>query len=471
MKKHISLAPMVLYLFGSKTMKEFTVAVVGRPNVGKSTLFNRLVGKKHAIVDDMPGVTRDWRDGVASIGPLKFKVIDTAGVEDDIKDEMGQKIKQVTLSALDNADLIIFATDAKVGITNEDLLFAKWLRKQPIKTIVIGNKCESSNTAVFIKDYYRLGLGEPVFISAEHGLGMVDLFDVINAQVEEFIKAQEQIKQSGEKREAISVAIIGRPNAGKSTLVNQLLQKERMVTGDMPGITRDSVSVEYEFQGQPIKLIDTAGIKRKTSIKNNLESMTYEDSKRAIRFAHTVVLTMDAINAFESQDIAIANMAIAEGRSLVIAINKWDKIEDKSKYNNALVDEISQLLPEIKDVPIIYISAINGHNVNLLMQAALDSYNNWNIRISTRKLNDWLLEKIAAHPIPLGSKGRKVRIKYMTQHNTRPPSFVLFCNLPEDISDSYIRYLANNLKEEFGLKGVPVRLHTKRTDNPYGKKK
>ncbi len=448
-------------------MKEFTVAVVGRPNVGKSTLFNRLVGKKHAIVDDFPGVTRDWRDGVAKIGPLSFKVIDTAGLEEDAKDEMGQKIKQVTINALDNAHLILFVTDAKAGVTSEDLLFARWLRRNPTKTIVLGNKCESANTAVFVKDYYKLGLGEPVFISAEHGLGMIDLFDAINQEMEEFVKSQNEIKQSGEKREAISVAIIGRPNAGKSTLVNQLLKEERMVTGAMPGITRDSISIEYEFQGQAIKLIDTAGIKKKNSIKNDLEEMTYEDSKRAIRFAHTVILTMDATNAFESQDIAIANMAIAEGRPIVIAINKWDKIEDKSRYNNALVDEITKLLPEIKDVPIIYISALNGHNINIMMQAALDCYANWNIRIPTRKLNAWLSEKVSVHPIPLGSNGRRVRIKYMTQHNTRPPAFVLFSNLPDDISDSYMRYLANNLKEDFGLKGVPVRLHTKRTDNPY----
>ena len=448
-------------------MKEFTVAVVGRPNVGKSTLFNRLVGKKHAIVDDFPGVTRDWREGVANIGPLCFKVIDTAGLEEDAKDEMGQKIKQVTINALDNANLIVFVTDAKSGVTNEDLLFAKWLRRNPTKTIIIANKCESANTAVFVKDYYRLGLGEPVFISAEHGLGMIDLFDVINKEMEEFIKTQDEVKKSGEKREAISVAIVGRPNAGKSTLVNQLLKTERMVTGAMPGITRDSIAIEYEFQGQAIKLIDTAGIKKKNSIKNDLEEMTYEDSKRAIRFAHTVILTMDATSAFESQDVAIANMAIAEGRSLVIAINKWDKIDDKSRYNNALVDSINKLLPEIKDVPIIYISALSGHNVNIMMQAALDSYKNWNIRIPTRKLNAWLSDKTSAHPIPLGSNGRRVRLKYMTQHNTRPPAFVLFSNLPNDISDSYIRYLANNLKEDFGLKGVPVRLHTKKTDNPY----
>lgn len=448
-------------------MSEFTVAILGRPNVGKSTLFNRLVGKKHAIVDDLPGVTRDWRDGKASIGPLSFKVIDTAGLEEDAKDELGKKIRQVTINALEHAHLILFVTDAKTGITNDDLVFARWLRKKSTKVIILANKSESSNTAVFVQDYFRLGMGEPVFISAEHGLGMIDLFDVISAEQEIFLASQNENNQNNSNKESISIAIVGRPNAGKSTLVNQLLKEERMITGETPGITRDSISLDYEFNGQAIKLVDTAGIKKRTSIKDQLEEMTYEDSKRAIRFAHVVVLTIDATIAFEKQDISIANIAIAEGRPVVVAINKWDKIADKSRYNNALVDSISSLLPEIKDAPIIYISAINGHNVNQMMQAALDSYHNWNIRIPTRKLNNWLSEKISAHPLPLGANSRRVKIKYMTQHNIRPPAFVLFSNLPEDISDSYIRYLSNDLKASFGLKGVPVRLHAKKTNNPY----
>jgi GTP-binding protein len=446
-------------------MEEFTVAIVGRPNVGKSTLFNRLVGKKHAIVDDFPGVTRDWREGKASIGPLSFKVIDTAGLEEDAKDEMGKKIKQVTISALNTAHLILFVADGKSGVTNEDTMFARWLRKNPKKTILIVNKAEGADAAIYLQDFYRLGMGEPVFISAEHGLGMIDLFTEINRENEEFTKGVVE-SDNKERQEFISIAIIGRPNAGKSTLVNQLLKTERMVTGEMAGITRDSIALDYEFEGRIIKLVDTAGLKKKNSIKDKLEEVTYEDSKRAIRFAHTVVLTMDATSAFESQDIAIANMAIAEGRSIVIAINKWDKIVDKSKYNNALVDSMKQLLPEVKDAPIIYISAINGHNVQALIKAALESYDNWNIRIPTRKLNNWLLDVTAAHPVPL-SNGRKVRIKYITQHNIRPPAFVLFSNLPDDVSDSYIRYLGNNMKETFGLKGVPVRLHTKKSDNPY----
>ncbi|MGB4191277.1 MAG: ribosome biogenesis GTPase Der [Rickettsiales bacterium] len=450
-------------------MKEFLVAVVGRPNVGKSTLFNRLVGKKHAIIDDLPGVTRDWREGMASIGPLSFKVLDTAGLEENAKDELSKKIKQVTLSALDDADVILFVTDSKTGIVEDDVILSRWLRRSSKKVILVANKCESANTVVFVEDYYKLGLEEPVFISAEHGLGMVDLFDVINKEAEKHNQEQSEFKKS-EKTDAIAIAIIGRPNAGKSTLVNQLLKQERMVTGDMPGITRDSISIDFVFNNQKIKLVDTAGIKKKASIKDKLEEMTYEDSKRALRFAHVVILTMDATSAFEAQDIAIANMAITEGRTLIIAINKWDKITDKSKYNNALVDSITKLLPEVKDVPIIYISALSGHNVNLMMQAALECYNNWNIRISTHRLNNWLREKTSAHPLPLAPGGRKVKIKYITQHNTRPPAFVLFTNLPDAISDSYIRYLANGLKEDFALKGVPVRLHTKKTDNPYESK-
>lgn len=443
---------------------KFTVAIVGRPNVGKSTLFNRLIGKKHAIVDDLPGVTRDWREGIASIGPLQFNVIDTAGLEEEAKDELSQKVKQVTINALDHAHLIIFLTDGKSGVTNEDQILARWLRKSPKKTILLVNKCESSNTTIFIKDYYKLAMGEPVFISAEHGLGMVDLFSAINAESELF---DSQSQNQEPKTDSISIAIVGRPNAGKSTLVNQLLKQERMVTGETPGITRDSIALDYEYQGRAIRLIDTAGIKKKASIKDQLEELTYQDSKRAIRFAHTVILTMDANNAFEKQDIAIANMAIAEGRPIVIAINKWDQITERSKYNNALQDSINELLPEVKDASIIYISAINGHNVNLLMKAAIEAYENWNIRITTRKLNDWLIEKTTMHPLPLGKHGKKVKAKYITQHNVRPPSFVLFSNLPEDIDDSYLRYLSNNLKKDFALKGVPVRIHSKKTDNPY----
>lgn len=446
-------------------MNQFTVGIVGRPNVGKSTLFNRLIGKKHAIVDDLPGVTRDWREGQANIGPLCFKLIDTAGLEKQAKDEMAQKIKQVTIAALAHANIIMFVIDGKVGVTDEDTLLAKWLRKNPQKTLLIVNKAESSGSDAYLQDYYRLGFGEPVFISAEHGLGMADLFDVINPECEEFDK-NKSAEDSGQKQ-AISIAIVGRPNAGKSTLVNQLLKEERMVTGEMPGITRDAISIDFQFEGQAIKLVDTAGIKKKNTISSKLEEVTYEDSKRAIKFAHSVILAMDATQAFEAQDVAIANIAIAEGRPLVIAINKWDLVKDKSRYNNALVDSIAKLLPEIKDVSIIYISAISGHNVNLLMRAALESYNNWNIRIPTRSLNNWLKCAIEAHPLPLGSNARRVKIKYMTQHNTRPPAFVLFSNLPEDIGDTYIRYLGNRLKEDFKLHGVPVRIHAKRTDNPY----
>lgn len=448
-------------------IREFTVAIVGRPNVGKSTLYNRLVGKKHAIVDDQPGVTRDWKEGVANIGPLKFKVIDTAGLEENAKDELSTTIKRVTVNILEQANLILFITDAKVSVSNDDLLFAKWLRKKTVKSILVANKAEKKDAAIFIQDFFKLGLGEPVFISAEHGLGMVDLFDVINAEYEKFIELQSD-DANIEKQDPISIAIVGRPNAGKSTLINQLLKTERLITGEMPGITRDSISIDYVFENKPIKLVDTAGIKKKTSIKDNLEELSYEDSKRAIKFAHVVILTIDATIAFEKQDIAIANIAVAEGRPVVIAINKWDKIKDKSRYNNALVDSISSLLPEIKDAPIIYISAINGHNVNLMMQAALESYANWNVRIATRQLNNWLAEKIAAHPLPLGSNAKRVKIKYITQHNIRPPAFVLFSNMPDEISQSYIRYLSNDLKVSFGLKGVPVRIHAKKTENPYG---
>ncbi len=283
-------------------MTKFTAAIVGRPNVGKSSLFNRLIGRKHAIVDDFPGVTRDWREGDATIGPLKFKVGDTAGLEHEARDDLSRKIKEVTIEALDQASMILFVVDAKIGITNEDLMFAKWLRKNSKPVALVANKAENSKATVYIQDYYKLGLGEPVFISAEHGLGMVDLFDVINSESEKFNQLNEN-KNALDNKEKIAVAIVGRPNAGKSTLVNQLLKKERMITGEMPGITRDSIALDFEFKDHAIKLIDTAGIKKRTSIKDQLEEITYEDSKMAIRFAQVVVLTIDATIAFEKQDI------------------------------------------------------------------------------------------------------------------------------------------------------------------------
>lgn len=444
-------------------MKELTIAISGRPNVGKSTLFNRLIGKKQAIVEDSPGVTRDWREGKAKLGELSFKVIDTAGLEEKIKDELSEKIKTTTLQVLNDVDAIFFVVDGKTGITNEDLILVKLYRKLSANLILVVNKCESSNSALFLQDYYRLGLGEPIFISAEHGLGMIDLFDAIH----KISDSLGLVESKHEVIESISIAIVGRPNAGKSTLINRILKKERMVTADVPGTTRDAISVDFQFQGNNLKLIDTAGLKKKNSIQNELEEITYQDSKRAIRFAHVVILTLDANIAFQSQDLAIANFAVSEGRPVIIAINKWDTIKDKSRYNNALKDSIDKLLPEIKDVPLIYISAINGNNVETLLKAALESYKMWNFRVPTKKLNDWLIETVNYHPHPLNSKGKKVKIKYITQHNTRPPSFVLFSNFPEEIKDTYLRYLANSLKISFKLNGVPLRIHAKKTDNPY----
>lgn len=445
-------------------MKELTIAISGRPNVGKSTLFNRLIGKKQAIVEDSPGVTRDWREGTAKIGALSFKVIDTAGLEEKVKDELGKKIKSTTLNVLSDVDAIFFVVDGKVGVTNEDLLLAKSMRKSDDKVILIVNKCESSNSALFVQEFYRLGFGEPVFISAEHGLGMVDLFEA----VQKISKDVDDKEDTHSKQELISIAIVGRPNAGKSTLVNKLLKKERMITGSMPGITRDSIAVDHKFEGNYIKLVDTAGLKKKNTVKDKLEEVTYQDSKRAICFAHVVILTLDANIAFESQDLAIANIAISEGRPIVVAINKWDTVVDKSRYNNALNDSISKLLPEIKDVPIIYISALNGNNLDTLLRAALESYKLWNYRIPTRKLNDWLVEAVNQHPLPLSSLRKKIRIKYITQYSIRPPSFVLFCNFPDQLNDTYIRYLTNSIKNTFGLKGIPVRMHAKKAANPFG---
>ena len=320
-------------------MTNFKVAILGRPNVGKSTLYNRLIGKKHAIVDDLPGVTRDWREGEANLGPLKFTIIDTAGIEERIFSEMDQKIRNSTINLLPQVNLLVFLCDGKVGVLDQEIAFIKTMRQTKLPIILVVNKCESSNKIAATREFYRLGLGEPVYISAEHGLGMVDLYEALQAQIKQ---VDEEAVDNSKAHDIIQIAIVGRPNAGKSTLVNQLLQFERMVTGETPGITRDAIAIDYQFQGRNIKLVDTAGIKKKTTLQTDLEKIVYNDSKRAIHFAHVVVLVLDATCAFEKQDLAIAQLAITEGRSLVVAVNKWDKIQDKSRYNNALHDSIDR---------------------------------------------------------------------------------------------------------------------------------
>ncbi|RYE15004.1 MAG: ribosome biogenesis GTPase Der [Rickettsiales bacterium] len=446
----------------------FTVVLIGRPNVGKSTLYNRLIGNKHAIVYDMPGVTRDRRESVGNIGPLSFNVVDTAGLYDDEKGGIGQRMISQTEIAINNADLILLIVDARNGIIEEDKYFANWVRKKSKPVILVINKAESSNDIKnALSDSYRLGFGEAVCISAAHNQGFVDLHDRI-AEIK--LEYQSEYKLVEDDTKHIQIAIIGKPNVGKSTLLNQLLKTERVITGPEAGLTRDAVSIDWNYNNIPIRLIDTAGLK-KSQISNELDRFTIDDTIRAIKYAHVTILLIDANIGIEAQDITIANIAINEGRALIIAVNKWDQVTDHNEFIQKFRYKLDKQLNQVKGVSVIYISALYGENIYTAIDAALDSYNSWNIRVNTALLNQWLKNVLEAHPLPISSFGRRIRIKYITQIKTRPPSFLLFTSSPTEIPDSYNRYLSNSLREKFDLKHTTIRLLYKKGDNPYKRKK
>jgi len=472
----------------------FTVAIVGRPNVGKSTLFNRLVGKKLAIVDDTPGVTRDRREGTGRIGDLEFKVIDTAGLEEAFDDSLEARMREQTELALEEADITLFMIDARAGVTPLDSHFADWLRERDKPVILLANKCEGSASDNGIYESYGLGLGDPFPFSAEHGVGMSNIYDAIqpsydkwmedNAALieEEKLLAQVQtrtiINEEGEEIEEIDtsksplqIAIVGRPNVGKSTLINRLLGKDRLLTGPEAGITRDSIALDYEIDGRKIKLIDTAGMRRRTKVNEKVETLSAADSRRAIRFAQVVCLVLDSSLMLEKQDLTIAKETIDEGRALVIICNKWDEVENRKEQFQKLSDRIQTSMPQVRGIPIVTLSAKTGKGTDKLFPAIFRLYENWNIRVPTGKLNRWLEQMTEGHPPPL-AQGRRLRLRYMTQAKTRPPTFVIFANKPGDLPGSYLRYLANGLRDDFDIDGVPIRVMLRKGDNPYeGKKK
>lgn len=458
------------------------VAVIGRPNVGKSTLFNRLTGTRHALVDDTPGVTRDRREGDGRIADLSFRLIDTAGLEDAFDDSLEARMRRQTERAVEEADLVLMLIDARAGVTPLDAHFADWLRRVATPVVLLANKCEGRAGMSGLAECYALGLGDPVPISAEHGEGMGELYDVIRKIAEEKGELPEpapefepfedeppegeEVEPEVEEVGPIRLAVVGRPNVGKSTLVNRLIGEDRLLTGPEAGITRDAIEVQWEYRGRPIRLVDTAGLRRRARVSEKLERLSTADTRRAVKYAHVVLLVLDSETMLEKQDLTIARMALDEGRALVIAANKWDTVDDKNTASRILRDRLDTSLTQVRGVPWIPISAARGTNLTKLLDAVLDTYDRWNTRVPTARLNRWLEAMLEAHPTPL-AKGRRVKIRYMTQVKARPPTFAAFVSQAAELPDSYVRYLTGGLRDEFGLVGVPIRLNLRQRRNPY----
>ncbi len=443
------------------------VAIVGRPNVGKSTLFNRLTGSKLALVAPMPGLTRDRREGEFEVAGQPATLIDTAGLEDAEAGSIAERMRLQSERAIAEADIILFVIDARAGVTPVDEMFADLARRSGHPVILVANKAEGSAGESGVYEAYRLGLGEPVAVSAEHGEGIGDLHERLESEAEAFLsEGAEEAEDAEADERPIRVAIIGRPNAGKSTLFNRLAGEERAITGPEPGLTRDSISIDLSWGDQPIKLYDTAGLRRRARVHEQAEKLSVGDALRAIRFAEVVIVLLEADRALEKQDLHIAALAAEEGRAMVIAINKWDLVGEKDAKRREFRAEIDRLLPQIKGVPLAPISALSGRGITQLMTQVGKAYALWNARFSTGKLNRWLAAAIEAHPPPAPG-GRRLKMRYITQPGARPPRFVVFCSRPEAVPASYERYLINSLRDSFDLWGVPVRLFLRKGKNPY----
>jgi GTPase len=453
----------------------FTVVIAGRPNVGKSTLFNRLAGKRLALVHDLPGVTRDWREAEADFSDLSFRLIDTAGLEEAAPESLAARMSKQTEGAIGRADLVLFVIDARAGITPADQHFARILRASGKPVVLVANKSEGRASDSGYFEAYTLGFGEPIAVSAEHGLGMSDVYDAIRAAMPPaedtgVAEGAEEATEGGEEK-PLHIAIIGQPNAGKSTLVNRLLGEERMLTSTEAGTTRDAIAVDWSWRGRKIRLADTAGIRRKAKVVEKLEQISVGDALKVIRFAEVVVLMMDATEPFEKQDLQLASLIADEGRALVLALNKWDRVSDKESRLKTLKLDLEETLTQVRGVPMVPISALSGDGLDRLMQAVLDVYATWNKRLPTAALNRWLLAMTEKHPPPAVS-GRRIKLKYLSQSKTRPPTFYLSCSRPEALPDAYRRYIVNGLREDFGLAGVPIRLMVRSGANPFeGRKK
>ena len=453
----------------------FTLAIVGRPNVGKSTLFNRLVGKRLALVDDQPGVTRDLREGEARLGDLRFTVVDTAGLEEATDESLPGRMRKLTEHAVATSDICLFLIDARAGVMPADQIFADLLRRSGVPVILGVNKAEGRQGEAGVLEAYSLGLGDPIGLSAEHGEGLGELYAAILPHAESIAEKAVEIDVEGTAEadpmaegRPMQIAITGRPNAGKSTLVNAILGQDRMLTGPEAGITRDAIAVTTQWGDRTFRIFDTAGMRKKARVQEKLEKLSVGDALRAIRFAEVVVVMLEADHAFETQDLRIADLAEREGRAIVIAINKWDAETEKQAKQKDLRERLERLLPQLRGVPMVTISALTGKGLDKLRAAIVETHRIWNERITTSKLNDWLGAKIAQHPPPAPG-GRRIKMRYITQVSTRPPGFVIMCARADEVPASYKRYLVNGLREDFGLPGVPIRLTLRKPENPYDK--
>ncbi|MXQ07003.1 ribosome biogenesis GTPase Der [Alphaproteobacteria bacterium GH1-50] len=457
----------------------FTLAIVGRPNVGKSTLFNRLVGKRLALVDDQPGVTRDLREGAARLADLKFTVIDTAGLEEATDESLQGRMRRLTERAVEMADACLFMIDARAGVLPADEVFADILRRKSARVILAANKSEGRAAEAGLIEAYSLGLGDPIALSAEHGEGLADLIEVLRpiaeekgaeaARIEE-VAPETDIDLSDEDGEEVTeilrmptperplqVAVVGRPNAGKSTLINALIGEERLLTGPEAGITRDSISLPFDWDGMPVRLFDTAGMRKRAKVQEKLEKLSVADGLRAVKFAEVVVVLLDAAIPFEQQDLRIADLAEREGRAVVLAVNKWDIEENRQEKLKELKQSFETLLPQLRGAPLVTVSAKTGRGLDRLREAVIRAYQTWNKRVSTAALNRWLAAMVEAHPPPAPG-GRRIKLRYMTQAKSRPPGFVVMCSHPDKLSDAYKRYLINGLRQDFDMPGTPIRL-------------
>jgi GTP-binding protein len=445
------------------------IVIAGRPNVGKSTLFNRLAGKRLALVDDMPGLTRDRKEAKTTIGERTIRLIDTAGLDEAAEGSIAARMSDQSLGAIQSADLVLFLIDARAGVMPGDEQFAGQIRASGRPVMLVANKCEGRASDAGFYEAFKLGFGEPVAISAEHGEGIGELHERIDEALRERGDASGEPVAQAEipaRDRPLKLAIVGRPNAGKSTLVNTLLGEERMITGPEPGLTRDAVASEFAWDGRKVQLFDTAGLRRKSRVAERAEKLAVGDALNAIRFAEVVVLLIEVERALDKQDLQLAALAEREGRALVIGINKWDLVEDRDRHLRALRAAVARQLPQLKGVPVAPLSAFSGRGTVKLMKAVFDVYDAWNRRIPTATLNRWFSEAVEEHPPPAVA-GRRIRLRYITQSNARPPTFILFCSQPDALPESYKRYLVNSLRDTFGLGAVPIRLHLRKPKNPY----